>query len=74
MGGLGLGSGSYSERSAIAAMLALFGVGFSVGWAPLTYVVTTELPALRLRDHSQRLASLSNVLTLYVFHRFRGQK
>lgn len=64
MGGLGVRTPSYAEKSAVAAMLSLFTVGFNIGWAPLTYVVTTEVPTLRLRDNSQRIASVTNVLTL----------
>ncbi|KAK9859455.1 Sugar/inositol transporter [Penicillium brevicompactum] len=65
MGGLGVHTPSYSEKSAVAAMLSLFTVGFNIGWAALTYVVTTEIPTLRLRDNSQRIASVMNVLTFF---------
>lgn len=64
MGGLGVHAPSYPQKSAIVAMLSLFTVGFNIGWAALTYVVTTEIPTLRLRDNSQRIASVTNVLTL----------
>lgn len=64
MGGLGVHTPSYPQKSAIVAMLSLFTVGFNIGWAALTYVVTTEIPTLRLRDNSQRIASVANVLTL----------
>jgi SP family sugar:H+ symporter-like MFS transporter len=64
MGGLGVNIPSYSQKSAIVAMLSLFTIGFNIGWAALTYVVTTEIPTLRLRDNSQRIASVANVLTL----------
>jgi MFS family permease len=62
MGGLGVASPvTLSESTAIAAMMAIFGAGFGLGWGPLTYVVITELPALSLRDHSQRVSSLTNI-------------
>ncbi|CAI7660906.1 unnamed protein product [Penicillium pancosmium] len=62
MGGLGTASPvTFSESTAIAAMMAIFGAGFGLGWGPLTYVVITELPALSLRDHSQRVSSLTNI-------------
>lgn len=64
MGFLGtIHNASFQVKSGIVATLVIFGFGFSLGWAPLTYVVTTELPALQLRDQSQRVASLINVLT-----------
>lgn len=63
MGGLGLASPiTRSDKIGIISMLGLMGVGFSLGWAPLTYVVTTELPALRLRDHTLRLGFIVNVV------------
>lgn len=67
MGGLGLrGSKSYGHKAGEAACLSLFGAAFSFAWGPLNYVVTTELPALRLRDRSQRVASIMNILTNFV--------
>lgn len=67
MGGLGLrNTGSYSHKAGEAAMLSVFGAAFSFAWGPLNYVVTTELPALRLRDRSQRVASIVNILTNFV--------
>jgi len=64
MGALGtIASPSTTVKSAIVAMLSVFLSGFAIGWAPLTYVVTTELPSLHLRDQSQRVASLVNVAT-----------
>ncbi|KAJ5736660.1 uncharacterized protein N7483_001785 [Penicillium malachiteum] len=67
MGGLGIASPATTpEKTAIASMMAIFSAGFGLGWAPLTYVVVTEIPALSLRDHSQRVASLTNILTTFV--------
>lgn len=64
MGALGtVNKPTIEVRTAIVAMLSIFAFGFSLGWAPLTYVVTTELPSLHLRDQSQRVASLVNVVT-----------
>ena len=48
---------------AIISMLTIFGFGFGIGWAPLAYVVTTELPALHLRDQTQRTASVLKITT-----------
>lgn len=62
MGGLGLENPvSFGHKSGEVALLVVFGASFLWGWAPLTYVVTTELPALRLRDRSQRVASIMNI-------------
>jgi len=62
MGALGLETpASYGHKSGEIAMLVIGTAGFSLGWAPITYVVTTEIPALRLRDRSQRVASIMNI-------------
>lgn len=53
-------------RTAIVAMLSIFAFGFSLGWGPLAYVVTTEMPSLHLRDQSQRIGSLVNIVTAFV--------
>ncbi|RDW85206.1 putative sugar transporter-1 [Coleophoma cylindrospora] len=67
MGGLGtVANPTLAMKNAIVAMLSVFLVGFSIGWAPLTYVITTELPALHLRDQTQQVASLVNVATSFV--------
>lgn len=61
----GLGTPSYitdGHKIGIVSMLALMATGFSIGWAPLCYVVTTELPALKLRDDTLRLGFFVNVL------------
>ncbi|KXH50373.1 sugar transporter [Colletotrichum simmondsii] len=50
-----------ANKSGMVGMLLLFGAGFGLGWGPLTYVVVTEVPALRLRDRSQRVSSLVNI-------------
>ena len=62
MGALGTpGTITYPLKVGIVSMLAVMTVGFSVGWAPLTYVVTSELPAIKLRDHTLRLGFFVNV-------------
>ena len=63
MGGLGTPNTiTESMKIGIISMLALMTVGFSIGWAPLTYVVATEIPALRLRDHTLRVGFVVNVI------------
>ncbi|KIX10583.1 uncharacterized protein Z518_01667 [Rhinocladiella mackenziei CBS 650.93] len=63
MGGLGTADPVTDPlKIGIISMLALMTAGFSLGWAPLTYVVTTELPALRLRDYTLRVGFVVNVV------------
>lgn len=70
MGGVGTKSPidgfSMSDKYTIVGMFFMLGGGFSLGWAPLTYVVTTEIPALRLRDKTQRVASFVNILMNFI--------
>jgi hypothetical protein len=69
MGGLGLQKPvSYGHKSGEVAMLLFFSVAFLWAWGPLTYVVTTELPALRLRDRSQRVASIVNIFMNFLIN------
>lgn len=63
MGCLGLQSPvTLGHKSGIVACLSVFVFGFGNSWGPLTFVVITELPALRLRDASQRIGALTNIV------------
>ncbi|KAH8895355.1 general substrate transporter [Thozetella sp. PMI_491] len=63
MGGLGTANPVNKDESrAIVSMITVLGFGFGLGWGPMTYVVTTEVSALRLRDHTSRLGFGLNVL------------
>lgn len=63
MGGLGTATPvTTAEKKGIISMMALMAVGFAGGWGPMAYVVTTEVSALRLRDHTARLGFCVNVL------------
>ncbi|GJC83317.1 MFS transporter fmqE [Colletotrichum liriopes] len=67
MGSLGtVADPSFAVKTSIVAMLTVFAAGYVFAWAPLNYVVTTEIPALRLRDASQRTASMVNVLANFL--------
>ena len=50
-------------KTGIIVGMMLYGVAFSLSWAPLTYVVVTEVSALRLRDKTQRVSASANILT-----------
>ncbi|KAG5661248.1 hypothetical protein KAF25_005370 [Fusarium avenaceum] len=63
MGGLGIESPvDDARKKGVLAMMAVFACGFSMGWAPLSYVVTTEISALRLRDLTSRVGFTANVI------------
>ncbi|OLN90336.1 High-affinity glucose transporter ght2 [Colletotrichum chlorophyti] len=67
MGALGtVADPSFAVKTGIVAMLTIFAAGYVFAWAPLNYVVSTEIPALRLRDASQRTASMVNVMTNFL--------
>ncbi len=50
------------RKNLIVAMIAVFGVGFATGFGPITYVVSSEVPSLRLRDETARVGFGTNVL------------
>lgn len=60
----GLGSKSHSDtyKTGIIAMLTIFGFGFASGWAPVSHIITAEVPSSRLRDMTYRTASTINIL------------
>ncbi|OLN95876.1 Hexose transporter HXT15 [Colletotrichum chlorophyti] len=63
MGGLGtVENPSYGIRSGIVATVTLFGMGFSLGWAPLSHVVAAEIPTTGLRDFTYALGSVFNIV------------
>ncbi|QGA16551.1 hypothetical protein EYB26_004218 [Talaromyces marneffei] len=56
-----------SQKYSIIALTALSSASLCFSWDPLNYIVTTELPASRLRDKTQRVASFVNVATNFAF-------
>jgi MFS family permease len=64
MGGVGsIATQTVQTKSAVVAMTTLFGFTFSTGWAPLTYIISSEMGEQKLRDKTQRVGSWVNVLT-----------
>lgn len=67
MAGLGTPANvTYDMKSGIVAAFFLFGVGFSLGWAPISHILSSEIPASRLRDMTYRTASVVNITVQYV--------
>ncbi|TGJ82197.1 hypothetical protein E0Z10_g6576 [Xylaria hypoxylon] len=67
MGGLGtVASPSLSIRTGITTMVTIFGVGFQLGWAPLSHVVAAEIPTTQLRDQTYALGSVFNIAIQFV--------
>lgn len=64
MGGIGTAANpSLAQKKVIVGATALSSASLTFSWDPLNYIVTTELPASRLRDKTQRVASMVNVVT-----------
>ncbi|KAL4908283.1 hypothetical protein BDW74DRAFT_174971 [Aspergillus multicolor] len=62
MGGLGVNEPVTTQRmKGVISLMVVYGVGFASGWGPLTYVVTTKISSLRLRDHTSRLGFAINI-------------
>ncbi|KAH7160676.1 general substrate transporter [Dactylonectria macrodidyma] len=63
MGGLGVQEPVSTERmKGVIGLMIVFGCSFSLGWGPMTYVVATEVTALRLRDLTTRVGFTINVI------------
>ncbi|KAI9928699.1 hypothetical protein MW887_001916 [Aspergillus wentii] len=60
-------SPSAAQKQTIVAVTALSSASLCMSWDPLNYIITTELPAPKLRDKTQRVASFVNILTNFVF-------
>lgn len=64
MAGVGtISDPSLGIKKLIIACTALYSATFCWSWGPLTYIVTTEVSAPRLRDKTQRVASMVNIVT-----------
>jgi hypothetical protein len=67
MGGLGtIANPGYPIRVAISVMTTIFGVGFCLGWAPISHIVAAEIPSARLRDATYSFGSAFNILVQFV--------
>ncbi|KAJ5246633.1 general substrate transporter [Penicillium chermesinum] len=64
MGGLGTADSSDMDaKKGIVAMLMLFSFSWSLGWAPLVYVLGAELPASPLREKTLQIAYTVKLVT-----------
>jgi hypothetical protein len=67
MAGLGINTPvSLAARNGIVSMLAIWACGFSSGWGPLAYVITSEVASARLRDLTTRVGFGVNVVTNFL--------
>ncbi|KAJ5098635.1 general substrate transporter [Penicillium argentinense] len=67
MGGLGTAeAGNVAAKQGIIAMLMIFSFSWSLGWAPLTYVIGAELPSSPLREMTLQIAYFVKLVTEYV--------
>lgn len=67
MGGLGTAdSSNVHAKQGIVAMLLLFSFSWSLGWAPLVYVLGAELPSSPLREMTLQIAYTVKLVTEYV--------
>lgn len=62
MASLGVVPSSDAIQVGIVAMLTVFGFGFSVGWAPVSHILSAEIPSTRMRDMTYRTASAVNIM------------
>ncbi|KAJ5370675.1 sugar transport protein [Penicillium cataractarum] len=73
MGALGTaGSSNVSAKQGIVAMLVIYSFSWSLGWAPLVYVLGAELPSSPLREMTLQIAYFVKLITEYGFHPFHS--
>lgn len=64
MGGLWTPKNMTNEMKAgVVAVMFVFDIGFFSGWAPVSHIISAEIPTSRLRDMTYRLASVVNIFT-----------
>lgn len=67
MGGLGTADPTVTAaKVGIVAMLLLYSFGWSVGYAPLAYVLAAELPSPYLREYTLRVAYAVKLIMEFV--------
>lgn len=54
-------------KSGIVGMMNIFTFGYAFGYAPLAYVVSSEVPSLKLKDKTYRVGMLINILLHFWF-------
>jgi hypothetical protein len=71
MGALGTADASdVSAKRGIVAMLVIYSFSWSLGWAPLVYVLGAELPSSPLREATLQIAYFVKLITEYAFNPF----
>lgn len=67
MGGLGVQKKpTVPEKNAIVSMMMIYNFSFGSGYAPLSYVVSSEIPSLKLRDKTYRLGIFVNIVCAFL--------
>ncbi|CAK7237081.1 hypothetical protein SBRCBS47491_009855 [Sporothrix bragantina] len=57
---------NFSEAHAMVASLMLFGASFALSWAPVSYIVLSEVAASRVKEKTNLLASVVSILVTFV--------
>lgn len=71
MGALGTtDSSNVSAKQGIVVMLVIYSFSWSLGWAPLVYVLGAELPSSPLREMTLQIAYFVKLITEYGLHPF----
>ena len=57
---------STAWNNALVAFIILFGLAFCIGWAPLSYLISSETPSQMLRDKTTRMGFATGIATQFV--------
>lgn len=66
MGGLGTGDITTAKKKGVVATMMINGFAYCISWAPLSYVISSEIPTPRLRDKTYAVGILFNILFAFL--------
>lgn len=66
MGGLGTGDVTTAKKNGIVATMMINSFAYCISWAPLSYVISSEIPTPRLRDKTYAVGILFNILFAFI--------
>ncbi|CDO92667.1 unnamed protein product [Kluyveromyces dobzhanskii CBS 2104] len=66
MGGLGTGAVTVAKKKGVVATMMIKNFSYCLSWAPLSYVISSEIPTPRLRDKTYAVGILFNILFAFL--------
>jgi len=57
---------TYNVQVAIISFIVIYGFAFAIGWAPISYILSAEIPSQQLRDKTSQMGFIIGVFVQYV--------